>query len=64
MLRLNLLLLLAFLTNSASADVLDHNSGLLAQLLHQLFSAHHLPFTVLVIVVGIVSIRRWRAARK
>jgi hypothetical protein len=64
MLRPTTLLLLMFVSGAASADVLDHHSSLLARLMHQLFAPHHLPFTVLVLVVGIIALQRWHTARK
>jgi len=64
MLRLTTLSLLLFLSGAASADVLDHSNSLLARLMHQLFDPHHLPFTALVLVVGIIALQRWRTARK
>jgi hydrogenase/urease accessory protein HupE len=58
-----ILILLAFVGGAAHADVLDHHNGFAAQLAHQIFGAHHIPFTLLLIVVGVISIRGWRAAR-
>jgi len=34
--------------------------GLIARLGHQLLGLHHLPFTLLLIVVGLVALRRLR----
>lgn len=62
--RLTVLLLPAFLSEAATADVLDHGSGLLERLFHQLFAVHHLPFTALLIVVGILALRSWRTVSK
>ena len=64
MLRLMTLLLLTFASGAASADVLDHSNSFLARVMHQLFDPHHLPFTVLLLVVGIVALQRWHTARK
>ncbi len=64
MLRKTILILLAFVSGAAHADVLDHHHGLAAQLGHQIFGAHHIPFTLLLIVVGVISIWGWRVARK
>jgi hypothetical protein len=63
MLRITTFILLATISGAAFADVLDHSNGLVGQLVHQLLGTHHLPFTVLLIVVGVFSIRRWRASR-
>jgi hypothetical protein len=64
MLRKTILVLLALVGGAAHADVLEHHHGLATQLAHQVFGAHHIPFTLLLIVVGVISIRGWRAARK
>ncbi len=64
MLRNTILILLAFVSGAAHADVLDHHHSLAAQLAHQIIGAHHIPFTLLLIVVGVISIWGWRAARK
>ncbi len=64
MLRKTILILLAFVGGAAHADVLDHDHGLAVQLAHQIFGAHHIPFTLLLVVFGVISIWRWRAARK
>jgi hypothetical protein len=63
MLRKTILVLLALVGGAAHADVLDHHHGLATQLAHQVFGAHHIPLTLL-IVVGVISIWGWRAARK
>ena len=63
MLRKTILVLFAFVGGVAHADVLDHHHSLPAQLAHQIFAAHHIPLTLL-IVVGVISIWGWRAARK
>lgn len=57
-------LLLMLTSGAAHADVLDHHHSLVAQLMHQAFGSHHLPYTLLLIVVGALAIRGWRAARK
>lgn len=62
--RLTTMLFLILFSGAASADVLDHNSNLLAHLFHQLFAPHHLPFTVLLVVIGVFALQRWRAVRK
>lgn len=62
--RITSILLLTLVGRTAYADVLDHQHGLAAQLVHQTLGGHHLPYTVLLIVVGVVVYRSWRAARK
>jgi hypothetical protein len=64
MLRNTIVLLFAFAAGVAQADVLDHDAGVFAQLAHQLFSPHHLPLVLLLIAVGVLSIRWLRAAKK
>lgn len=64
MLRKSIVVMLALAGGAAYADVLDHHNGLAAQLAHQVFGAHHVPFTLLLIAVGVFSILGWRAARK
>jgi len=64
MLRKTIFLLLAFITGVAQADVLDHGAGVVAQLAHQIFSPHHLPLVLLLVAVGVLSMRWWRAAKK
>ena len=51
--------LLAGFMSPAYAHTLSFQEGL-AALNHQLLGAHHLPFTVLLIVVGVVLVRSWR----
>jgi hypothetical protein len=64
MLRNTIFLLLAFTAGVAQADVLDHGAGVFAQLAHQLFSPHHLPLVLLLVAIGVLSMRWWRAERK
>ena len=64
MLRKTILVLLAFVGEVAHADVLDHHHSSAAQLAHQIFGAHHIPLTLLLVVVGVISIWSWRAAIK
>ena len=64
MLRKTIFVLLAFVGGSVHADVLDHHNSLAAQLAHQILGAHHIPLTLMLIVVGVISIWGWRAARK
>lgn len=62
--RLTTMLFLTVLSGAASAHELDHHSGLMAQLFHQLFAPHHLPFTVLLVVIAVFAMQKWRTARK
>ena len=62
--RIISILLLTFISGAAYADVLDHQYGLAAQLVHQTLGGHHLTYTVLFIVIGVIVFRSWRAARK
>jgi hypothetical protein len=63
MLRMTTFFLLATISGAAYADVLDHSNGLVGQLVHQLLGTHHFPLTVLLVVIGVFSIRHWRASR-
>ena len=58
------LILLAGSTGIAGAHTLAGDEGLVTQLDHQLLGLHHLPLTVLLIVIGVILFRRWRALRK
>ncbi len=58
------LFLIAGTSGIAAAHTLDGDDGLVTQLYHQLLGSHHLPLTVLFMVVGIVLLRRWRRARR
>jgi hypothetical protein len=58
------LILLAGSTGIAGAHTLAGGDGLLAQLDHQLLGVYHLPLTVLLIVIGVILLRRWRAVKK
>jgi len=58
------LLLLAGVSRIASAHTLGNEDGVLAQLWHQMLGLHHFPLTVLLIVAGIMVIRRWRITRR
>ncbi len=62
--RITSTLLLMLVNGAVHADVLDHHHGVVAQLFHQTFGAHHAPFTLLLIVAGAVAFRSWFAARK
>ena len=52
--------LFAVIPTAASAHVLDDVHGVVAQLGHQLLGLHHLPFTLLLVVIGVGLFRRWR----
>ena len=56
--------LFAGLPAVASAHTLAGNEGLITQLQHELLGSHHLPLTILLIVVGVVAYRKLRARRK
>ena len=57
------LVLLAGPTSEAFAHTLTLDEGFRA-LYHQLLGMHHLPFTVLLLVIGVVLLRlRYRRAR-
>ena len=43
----------------AMAHTLSHKEGM-AALVHQLLGSHHLPFTLLLVVVGIALFRSWK----
>jgi hypothetical protein len=48
----------------AAAHTLDDKDGLVTQLYHQVLGSHHLSLTILLIIGGIVLLRRWRKARR
>ena len=54
------LVLLTGSFGTAVAHTLPGDEGLLQQLDHQLLGLHHLPLTILLIVVGVALFRRWR----
>lgn len=56
-------LLLATGGQSAWADVLDGHHGLREQLIHQFFGTHHFPLTLIVVLFGMLIIRKWHKAR-
>jgi len=58
------LLLFAGLPAVASAHTLADEEGLLTQLQHELLGGHHLPLTILLIVVGVLAYRSLRARRR
>jgi len=58
------LILIAGSSGIALAHTLDDKDGLVTQLYHQVLGSHHLPLTMLLIVGGIVLLRRWQKARR
>lgn len=62
--RITIALLLIVFSGAVHADVLDHQHGLVMQLVHQTLGAHHLPYTLIVIVAGAIVYRSWRIAKK
>jgi len=58
------LILIPGISGIAAAHPLDDKDGLVTQLYHQVLGSHHLPLTMLLIVGGIVLLRRWQKARR
>ncbi|NIS90392.1 MAG: hypothetical protein GTN98_09985 [Woeseiaceae bacterium] len=58
--RLLSTLLLTGIAPVAGAHTLDVSGGLLMALGHELLGAHHLPLTILLIVIGVVLSRSWK----
>jgi hypothetical protein len=58
------LILIPGFSGIAAAHTLDDKDGLVTQLYHQVLGSHHLPLTMLLIVGGIVLLRRWQKARR
>ncbi len=58
------LILFAGLPAVTSAHTLAGDEGLISQLQHELLGGHHLPLTILLVVVGVVAYRRLRARKK
>ena len=58
------LTLLAGLPAVASAHTLAGDEGVITQLQHELLGGHHLPLTILLVVVGVVAYRGLRARKK
>ena len=56
------LIILAGSTTMALAHNLPGDEGLVTQLDHQVFGVHHLPLTILLIVVGVMLFRKIRKA--
>ena len=61
---ISLLTLSTAFAGSASAHTLDAGAGLASQLWHELLGGHHLPLTMLLVVIGFVAYRGLRARRK
>lgn len=55
--------LLMMTAGIASAHTLGSDEGLITQLQHELLGVHHLPLTILLVVVGVVVYRSWRSRR-
>jgi len=49
---------------AAGAHTLDAGEGLAAQLWHELLGVHHLPLTLLLVVVGALAYRALRARKR
>ena len=58
------LILLAGIPVVASAHTLAGDEGLIAKFQHELLGGHHLPLTILLIVVGVVAYRSLRARKR
>ena len=58
--RLISTLLLAGIAPVAGAHTLDAAGGVITALGHELFGSHHLPLTLLLVVVGVVLFRAWK----
>ena len=58
------LTLFAGLPVVASAHTLAGDEGLIGQLEHQLLGSHHLPLTILLVVVGVVAYRSLRSRKR
>ena len=56
---LSSLLLFAGLARVAEAHTLASDDGLPVQLLHQMLGWHHVPITVLSVLVGLLMFRVW-----
>ena len=53
-------LMLAGIAPIAGAHTLDTAGGLATALEHELLGSHHLPFTLLLVVIGFALVRSWR----
>ena len=58
------LTLFAGLPVVASAHTLAGDEGLITQLQHELLGAHHLPLTILIVVVGVLAFRKLRSRNR
>ncbi len=58
------LILIPGISRIAAAHTLDDKDGLVTQLYHQMLGSHHFPLTMLLIIGGIVLLRRWQKARR
>lgn len=58
------LLLSAGLTGVANAHTLGTDAGIVRQLWHELLGWHHLPFTLLLVVIGVAIYVSLRARDK
>jgi hypothetical protein len=54
------LVLLAGSTTMALAHPLPEEEGVVAQLDHQVFGMHHLPLTILLVIIGVMIFRKIR----
>ena len=61
---ISVLILFAGLPAVASAHTLASDEGLITQLQHELLGGHHLPLTILLVVVGVIAYRKLRARKK
>lgn len=60
--RLKLFILsIALAAQPAYAHVLDSQDDLPDRLVHQLVGVHHLPVTLLLVVLGVIVAHRWLA---
>jgi hypothetical protein len=60
---ITLLALSTALAGAAGAHTLDAGAGMASQLWHELLGGHHLPLTLLLVVVGVLAYRGLRARR-
>ena len=57
-------ILAAGIPGIAAAHTLSDSEGVIAQLWHELLGWHHLPLTLLLVVVGVVAWVAYRSARR
>ena len=60
----SVLILFAGLPGVASAHTLAGEEGLITQLQHELLGGHHLPLTIILVVVGVIAYRSLRARKR